>query len=320
MLWRRLAADALRVPGVDLRPPELICYLDRGPGAAIRRARTRLPGGGITPVAVVRVPRERLVGQGIGSSLVHEVGHQAAALLDLVASLRARLQAHEPAGAGERRAWACWVRWISEIVADLWSVARLGIGSSLGLLAVISMPPFFVFRVSLDDPHPVPWIRMRLSCAIGDALYPHPQWRELSGLWAQLYPVERLDAARRALLAALEASLPRLVTLLVEHRPPMLGGRSLRDALATADRAPAQLRELHEAWRFQPARMRAAPPALAVAVIGQARAMGALSPEQESRVLSALLTFWALRSTLDAAQAAVQRPGLPQQSKLALAS
>ena len=71
----------------------MVCYLARGPGAAIRRARTRLPGGGDNPVAIIRMPRERMIGSGIASSLVHEVGHQGAALLDLVPSLRARLGA-----------------------------------------------------------------------------------------------------------------------------------------------------------------------------------------------------------------------------------
>ncbi len=66
------AARLLRIPAVGLLS---------GPraGAAIRRARTRLPGGGDNPVAIIRVPRERMVGSGIASSLVHEVGHQAAA-------------------------------------------------------------------------------------------------------------------------------------------------------------------------------------------------------------------------------------------------
>jgi hypothetical protein len=40
-----LAADALALPGV-YEPPPIICYLDRDIGAAIRRARTRMPGGG----------------------------------------------------------------------------------------------------------------------------------------------------------------------------------------------------------------------------------------------------------------------------------
>ena len=71
-------------------------------GAAIRRARTRLPGGGENPVAIVRVPRERMVGTGIASSLVHEVGHQAAALLDLVNSLRPILKGLQRGTAASR--------------------------------------------------------------------------------------------------------------------------------------------------------------------------------------------------------------------------
>jgi len=42
-----VSADALALPGYYVAPP-VICYLDRGVGAAIRRARTRLPGGGCT--------------------------------------------------------------------------------------------------------------------------------------------------------------------------------------------------------------------------------------------------------------------------------
>ena len=60
-----LAADALRLPGGLFVAPPVVCYLDRGHGAAIRRARTRLPGGDDNPVAVIRVPRERMIGSGI---------------------------------------------------------------------------------------------------------------------------------------------------------------------------------------------------------------------------------------------------------------
>ncbi|MCI5146271.1 MAG: hypothetical protein D3923_12255, partial [Candidatus Electrothrix sp. AR3] len=91
------AADALKMPGYYTNPP-VVCYLDRGFGAAIRRAMTRLPGGAKNPVAVVRIPRERMVGSGIASSLVHEVGHQATALLGLIDSLRPVLRnyKHKP--------------------------------------------------------------------------------------------------------------------------------------------------------------------------------------------------------------------------------
>src|SRR5262249_43669937 len=151
-------------------PPPVVCYLDRGHGAAIRRARTRLPGGGENPVAIVRVPRERMIGTGIGSSLVHEVGHQAAALLGLVNSFRPLLQALQQKGGAEQQAWTMFDRWISEILADFWAMARLGVSATTGLIGVVSLPRAFVFRINMDDPHPFPWIRVRLSTAMGRAL------------------------------------------------------------------------------------------------------------------------------------------------------
>src|SRR5207253_206678 len=80
-----------------------------------------------------------------------------------------------------------------EIVSDFWSVARVGIASTLGLIGVVSLPRPFIFRFNFDDPHPPPWIRVKLSCAIGDGLYPHPQWRRLARLWESYYPVADLD-------------------------------------------------------------------------------------------------------------------------------
>jgi hypothetical protein len=186
-----VAADALALPEYYEAPP-VICYLDRGVGGAIRRARTRLPGGGENPVAVIRIPRERMIGSGIASSLVHETGHQAAALLGLVPSLRLVLRAKQLV-AREPLAWRLWERWISEIVSDFWSIARVGIASTLGLIGVVSLPRPFVFRVNVDDPHPTPWIRVKLSCAIGNDLYPHPQWQRVAKLWESYYPTAGLD-------------------------------------------------------------------------------------------------------------------------------
>jgi hypothetical protein len=303
-----VAADALALPGRYYEVPPAICYLDRGHGAAIRRARTRLPGGGENPVAIIRVPRERMVGSGIASSLVHEVGHQGAALLDLVTSLRPVLQGLQRSGGWEQIAWRLWERWISEILADFWSIARVGVSSTLGLIGVVSLPRAFVFRLSTDDPHPIPWIRVKLSCAMGRALYPHRQWDALAAMWESFYPTAGLDEARQRLLATLEASMPGFVTLLVNHRPKTLRGDSLLEAMAVEDRQPARLAAYWRSWRVSPARMRAAAPSLVFAVMGQARADGELGPEEESRMLADLLTYWALRSTLDIAALCATRP------------
>ena len=298
-----LCADALALPGRYYEVPPIICYLDRGVGAAIRRARTRLPGGGANPVSIIRVPRERMVGSGIASSLVHEVGHQAAALLDLVASLRPVLRGMQRGASGERQAWMLWERWISEIVADFWSVARVGIGSTYGLIGVVSLPRPFVFRLSTDDPHPVPWFRVRLSCAIGDALYPHPQWAQLAALWETLYPRDGLDPERQEIFARLDASLPGFVALLAHHRPKLLAGRTLAEVLEVDKRQPAQLANLFAAWNRDPGGMYRAAPTLVFAVLGQARANGLLRPEDESEVVARLLGYWALRSTFEMSSA-----------------
>lgn len=294
-----LAADALALPGY-IDPPPVICYLDRGPGAAIRRARTRLPGARLSPVAVVRMPRERMIGSGIASSLVHEVGHQGAALLGLVASLQADLTRRAAsAPASLRPAWQAWSRWISEIVADLWSIARVGVTSTLGLISVVGLPRFFVFRLDIKDPHPAPWIRVLLSCALGEQLYPDRQWQVLAGMWKSCYPLERLPAAQQAPFRLLEATLVPAAQAICEHRPASLKGRALGETLSSPARHPHRLLAIWRHWRRSPEQIHRAPPTLVFAVLGRARMCGELDPDVESRLLEHLLRHWALGSTLD---------------------
>ncbi|MFG1817675.1 hypothetical protein ACGFIF_28225 [Kribbella sp. NPDC049174] len=297
-----LARDALRLELDGYEQAPAVCYLSRGPGAAIRRARTRLPGGVPNPVAIIRVPRERMVGSGIASSLVHEVGHQGAAQLRLVESLR--LDLAEAAKKDPQGCWPTWDAWISEIVADCWSVGKLGIASTVGLLAVVSLPAFFVFRPSGRDPHPVPYLRVLVSATIGEAIYPHPQWAAMRHTWKQLYPTNELPAGRRTELERLEASIPEFVRLLLAHRSPALHGQRLGDIWPGRERHPTRLIRLHRDWAGDVGVMARQPSSLVFAVIGQAKAAGLISPEAESRLLSALLRAWAVRSSLDV----VQRP------------
>lgn len=306
-----LAYDALTVTPHIPDPPPMVCYLARGAGAAIRRVRTRMPGGDLSPVAIIRIPRERMVGHGIASSLVHEVGHQGAALLGLVESLRADLARRAPHAEPRAAVWRTWNRWVSEIVADLWSVATLGISSTLGLLAVVSLPRFFVFRPSGDDPHPIPYVRVLLSAAIGAELYPHPQWRDMATTWKRLYPADRLPDDRRREFARLEAEVVPFTRALLDHRAPALRGRSLRESFPAQERQPARLLELHRAWRGDLGVMARQPPSLVFAVVGQARAAGRITPEDESVLIGSLLRAWALRSAL-AAPEHVNRRAVPR--------
>lgn len=296
------AAEALLLPGGFFEGPPVICSLHRGLGGAIRRARTRLPGGGANPVALIRIPRERMIGYGIASSLVHEVGHQAAALLLLVETLRARLRPIRQR-TRLRAAWDLWDRWISEIVADFWSISRIGIGSTLGLVGLVSLPRSFVFRPSDDDPHPMPWVRVLLSCAIGDRMYPDPQWDRLAATWRSLYPLTGVRPQLAAIISELRATMPDLVSVIVEHRPPRLRGWALGEALRNPELQRQALLDRYAAWEADPREMSLAPPTVAFAVLGQARASGRLSPERESRLLRRLIRSWAVHSSLETARA-----------------
>jgi hypothetical protein len=293
------AEDALAIEGVELALPPVVTYLDQGQGAAIRRARTRLPGGGDNPVAVIRLPRERMIGSGIASSLVHETGHQAAALLDLLPSLRLALQERRDAGApAERAAWTMWERCISEIAADFWAVGKVGVAATQGLMNVVSLPRAFVFRISAEDPHPFPWIRVALSTAAGAMLYPDPQWVQLAELWESFYPRTGLDPTRLATIAALERTMPEFLRLLARHPVAAMGGQPLARAFDLTGRRPAELRRM---WRATGGRVKALQtlaPTLAFAVLGQAKQDRLIEPERESSVLAELLTRWGLRRAL----------------------
>jgi hypothetical protein len=292
-----VARDALRLPRAPYSVPPVVCYLDRGRGAAIRRLRTRLPGGGTNPVALIRLPRERMVGTAVAGSLAHEVGHQGAALLGLVPSVLPILKAKESEGGTAAPAWALFGRWVSEIMADLWSVARVGIGATVGLMSVLSLPRRFAFRITTDDPHPTPWLRVLISAEIGNQLYPHPQWHRFASMWRALYPIGDLPAVVARTLRTLDRALPALATLLVQHRPASLGGVSIGEALAGPDRSPEALTATFRRAGGRARRLAKEPPARAVAAVAQAGAFGLIDARREAAVLDRMLAIWALQNT-----------------------
>lgn len=289
-----LAEDVLNVKLSNFQKPPMICFVERGHGAAIRRARTRLPGGMLNPVAVIQVPRERMIGSGIASSLIHEAGHQGAALLHLTETIRKELAVK--INGRNALAWTCFHRWLSEIIADFWAIAHLGIGATVGLMNVVSLPKYFMYRINnLDDPHPFPWIRVKTSLAFGAVLFPHLQWHRYQRLWESLYPTQDLPQKVKALLNELLLVLPEFVELVVQHRSPYTEGKKLRDLFPVTERQPAHLQHLYTNWRFDFSQIGRASPSLVFAVIGQARADNAIATNTEVKLLRTWLTNWALQ-------------------------
>lgn len=288
-----LAEDGLSIGKDHFQdPPALMVYLDRGHGAAIRRARTRLPGGDENPVAVIQIPRERMVGSGIASSLIHEVGHQAAALLDLVTSLRAELK-NRQLQEKNKDAWIHFERWISEIISDVWAMGHLGIAATLGLMNVVTLPKYFQFRLDLEDPHPAPYVRVQVSCSFGKKMFPHPQWERAWELWRTFYPSDDLPEDKRMLLQEIDEEMDDFVNLVLNHTNKILKGKRLGELFPVDERQPHVLQQLYQQWKNFPRLIERAPPTLVFAIMGQAKSDMNIDAGDESRILSQQLRNWA---------------------------
>ncbi len=290
-----LCYDALNAPGLACDVP-VIVHVDASLGAAIRRARTRLPGGEASPVALIRVPRERMVGSAISGSLAHEVGHQAAAVWDLMLPARTLCEAQRAADPRRAVAWGLWHRYLGEILADLWSVGRVGPAAVLGLMQVLNLPRAFMFRVDADeDPHPAPWLRCHVALGALQYLEPRfaPQCRSLAETWNLWHPLSSAPAGYRPLLDGLLETMPRMLLVLMTMRPPKLGGRTLASVLHRPELEPGALRRCFDRLARDPA-ARGIAPTVAAAALAQAKIDGRLGEAQESRLLRRLLVHYAL--------------------------
>ncbi|RQO32135.1 hypothetical protein DBR32_00540 [Taibaiella sp. KBW10] len=292
-----LAEDALNIPIPLYDVPPVVCFPERGHGAAIRKARTKLPGGISNPVAVIQIPRERLVGSGIAASIIHEVGHQGSTELGLKESIGNEIEQlmQHNMDAAHRQAWDYYKRCLSEILSDFWAMAHLGICATTGLMAVMSLPEIFLFKVNREDPHPFPWFRVMLSIAFGAYLYPDKQWNDIKQLWHSLYDTTHIPDTHKAFTDTLLALAAPFVTLVCNHQSESLKGHKLLDIFEHSGRSPQQLQQYLETWRQSPQLIFKAAPSLVFAVIGQAKWDHKISVKQECTILTKLLKHWALQ-------------------------
>ena len=147
-------------------------------------------------------------------------------------------------------------------------------------------------------------VRVKLSCAIGDALYPHPQWDRIARMWEACYPLQGLKPSTERTFHALANTIPAMAHVLCAHRPPSLRGRELGAVLASPDRHPMQLTAIWRRWQSAPAltfarRRRSCSPC------SVAHGWPASGPRAGESPAQDLLTHWALRSTLDTSQLCV---------------
>jgi hypothetical protein len=111
------------------------------------RARMRLPAADATPWPLCECIGSAWPATRFASCLVHGCGHQAAGAARFRTDAAPTATCAVTSGRPEQLiAWSHWERWISEFEADLWSVNKVGISSTLAVIGVVGLPTLSVSR------------------------------------------------------------------------------------------------------------------------------------------------------------------------------
>jgi len=302
----RLLAAAMKRPVPGFTPPSAVSYLDSGGrGGAITRARTRLPGGIVLPVALVRVSPESLPTR-LTSSL-HEVGHQLAVDLNLLDEARdvitrsAFTVLRNPADA------ALWGSWTGELVPDAFAVGLGGGAPAVdGLQRVLSVPVPFAYVIAEGDPHPPGAVRVPFAVALSRVVFSDPSLDLLWQRFDALYGNPGIPVAVRSRVQRLAAAACQVAKSLARHRFRGLGGETLAAICETRTVDPTLVRQLIDEPRaLRPARLALRSPLLALAMIGRARLLGHLGAAAHDRVSRAWLAELARTGASTSAAASV---------------
>ena len=219
--------------------PPIMTYFKPGIGAAILRMGTKLWDGSLSRVAAIKLTYHNRLRP---TALVHETGHQFAALTDWNESL-ARVLRTQLAPAGNDVADHV-AGWSSEIAADMFAFAHTGYGSIAALADVVSGRGSQVFRFIPGDPHPISFVRVLLGIEMCRRFYGMGPWDELDSAWRRLHPLTNVGDYAGGLVTAILPLLPRIVD--AGLLTPMSGfaGRRLADLVDPQRVAPASLRQM----------------------------------------------------------------------------
>jgi hypothetical protein len=225
---------------LNQKTPPVMTYLDKGIGASILRAGLRLwDGGTMSPVAAVKVTFHN---QDRPTAIVHETGHQVAAILnwndELTRTFERQLASE---GAEVARIWASWA---TEVAADAYGFANVGFAAVAALSDVVSGSPSQVFNYNPAGVHPISYLRVLLGFAMARRMYGYGLWDDLERAWRMRYALALAPATLKPMLEALEKAIPKVVELSLLAPMQAFGGKSLAACIDPALVSPTALARL----------------------------------------------------------------------------
>jgi hypothetical protein len=292
-----LAWDALNRdhPALAIIQPPIV-YCDRGFGASVAREGIPTPGSGRNPLPLIQIPYSRLQEKYNLTSVLHEAGHEAMKRLQLdtemPAVIRSRLsRAGAPPFVIDR-----FAMWMSEIGPDFWTFCAAGHAQAAGIKEILALPPSYVFRASPWDPHPMPYLRARLSFEWCRQVWGQGIWDEWDTSWQALYPLAAADRPSRQLARSASTYLPVVSDVLLSYRFTSLNGRRLPDLFNLSLLAPARLDRIAATAPSKQLDLRPLSPAAQLAVFRSIRDRGRISEDTIDRMMTRWLVTLASTS------------------------
>jgi hypothetical protein len=240
-----IAWDAIKKdhPALDIVEPPLV-FCDRGFGASILREGVPLPDGTLNPMPTIQIPYSKLREKYNLTSIIHEVGHEAMVRLGLVSSLPKELKlALYDIGASET-IQNLFAMWSSEIGPDFWTFCNSGMVQASSIKEILSLPSNHVFKVSLIDPHPPPYLRVLLSFEWCRQMWGTGQWDEWEKEWLFLYPLDDAQSDSRKILELGRRYLRIISKTLFHTRFRILYGKTIPSLFDLDSIAPWRIEKI----------------------------------------------------------------------------
>lgn len=223
--------------------PPVLTYLDRGLGASILKAGLRLwDGSTLNPAATIKIVHHNLLRP---TSLIHEAGHQVAAIIgwndELSTSLCQGLRGLVNPNIAE-----IWSSWASEIAADAFAFAHTGYAAVTALHDVLAGEISSVFRLLIGDPHPMGYLRVLLGVEMCAQFFGTGPWNGLANAWKQCYPVCNAPSDVREVLENSMPLLPKVTEITFQKTYNAFAGKSLISHIDPGKVKPASLQQLEQ--------------------------------------------------------------------------
>ena len=188
----------------------------------------RLPN----PFPLIQLPYHRLVNPWTLGAVLHEVSHNLQSDLGLSGVVPARIERDLLAAGASPEVAATWRGWNRESYADLSGLLLGGPCVVASLMDVVGRSPAAVYAFTPGKPHPTPYIRVLLSCALLRRMGFAEDAARYRRTWTHLYP-----NPGSGIPAAMLSGLERVLDIVVNaacYTPYLQLGTSLAEVLRFA--------------------------------------------------------------------------------------